>query len=374
MTLKTSHKGSAAIHTQLTTPVIVIIYRRAEMTKNLVSALRKVKPRHLFVIGDGPKAGVETDRRSVEFARSELDGINWPCRIELNLSDTNLGCTARVKSGLDWAFTHVDEAIILEDDIDATPDFFAWAERMLSLYRNREDIAMFCGHNPLIRWQETSTESCAIPSQRGDVWGWATTADKWNSVQQQALKGPLEEVADDVSRCEFEPVLAALYRGYLAQARRCPLSWDVDWTLRMALSGRRSLVSPVNLIHHLGLGADATHHLDGDSTLFGLPRPTLRMPESLALIDKKSVDRRFDQARVLLELLVRTRNPAIASRLAMASSLPIDAEFRTHLLPFVHRDQMLTVLNHLKAEGLDSSRYQYWSSALHAQPGVGDEL
>jgi hypothetical protein len=172
----------------------------------------------------------------------------------------------------------------------------------------------------------------------------------------------------DISRCGFEPVLAALYRRYLAQARSSPLSWDVDWTIKMALSGRRSLISPVNLVHHLGVGADATHHLDGDTTLFELPRPPLTLPESLVLVDESSVDRRFDRARVLVELLVRTRNPAIAHRLAAATTLPLSSDLRAHLLPFVYPEETINLLNHLQSEGLDVGRYTNWTNALRARP------
>lgn len=355
-------------HRQLKTPVIVIIYRRAEMTKNLVASLRKLRPSHVLVVADGPKVGIDTEEDLVTRARHQLDDIDWPCKIDLNFSDINLGCTPRIKSGLNWAFDLVDEAIILEDDIEATPDFFIWAEQMLSVYRNRDDIAMLCGHNPLIRWPEFMKESCAIPSQRGAVWGWATTAEKWRSVQRQSVAGHIDMVELDISRCGFEPVLAALYRRYLAQARSSPLSWDVDWTIKMALSGRRSLISPVNLVHHLGVGADATHHLDGDTTLFELPRPPLTLPESLVLVDESSVDRRFDRARVLVELLVRTRNPAIAHRLAAATTLPLSSDLRTHLLPFVYPEETINLLNHLQSEGLDVGRYTNWTNALRARP------
>jgi len=352
-------------------PVVIIVYNRPQLTRNLLTALRVVRPRHLLVVADGPKVNDERDGELVRQTRHVLDEIDWPCQVRATFSDINLGCTSRVTSGLDWAFDLVEQAVILEDDIDPAPDFFPWAERLLDLYAERDDVAMLCGHNPLIRWPEFTVGSCAVPSRRGAVWGWATTAKKWHSVRRESIEGRVANVDNDIPRCDFEPALAALYRNYLTEARTRPLSWDVDWTLRMALSGRRSLVSPANFIHHHGIGKDATHHQDGDPTLFSLPRPLLTLPESMAVIDEGANDRSFDRARVLLELLVRTRDPRMASRLSRSRVLPIDSDVRTHLLPFVHRTETLELMDHLRSEGLATSRFKYWSDALNAGADQG---
>jgi hypothetical protein len=300
----------------------------------------------------------------VDEARAAFDQIDWPCKIDQLYSDVNLGCTARIVSGLDWAFDLVDEAIILEDDIDPSPQFFTWANQMLKLYRDRDDIAMISGHNPLISWPEFISGSFAIPSRRGGIWGWATWARAWHSVKSFSVDGDLENVARDISKCEFEPALSALYKLYLADARTRPLAWDVDFTIRMAMSGRRSLISTKNYVHHLGVGPDATHHKDSDDTLFYLPRGESELPKTLLELPKDCVDLGFDRARVMLELLVRTKNPRMARLLAQRADLPIQKELRTHLLPFLFPDEIRDVLTHLENEGLAHARARYWNKAM----------
>ena len=59
----------------------------------------------------------------------------------------NLGCGARVSSGLDWVFDAVDEAIVIEDDCLPHPSFFPFAEAMLARYRDDERIGMVAGTN-----------------------------------------------------------------------------------------------------------------------------------------------------------------------------------------------------------------------------------
>lgn len=353
------------------TPVIIIIYNRPAMARQLIDAVREVRPTRILIIADGPKDTGGPDSQAVETARKELDLIDWQCEVETNMAPKNLGCTARVASGLDWAFTRVNRAIILEDDINPSPEFFGWAESALKLYEQRDDIAMVCGHNPLINWREYEPESAVVPSRRGSVSGWATTARKWQAVRQLDLKSQVARGEEGLSEIGFDPLLADLYRSYLRQASKSQLSWDVDWTLRMALSKRMSLVSPVNLIHHLGIGPLATHHKESDDTLFALPRPTLNAPRQWALISPGSADQLFDRFRVLLELLVQTRNPRVAELLSRSNSLPVGDDYRTHLLPFLHKGDSVRALNHLVEHGVDPGRIKHWMEAL--LPGTAED-
>ena len=349
------------------TPVVLVVYRRPAQTRALIDALRPVRPDHVIVVGDGPRPDDAHDADAVARTRAELDRIDWPCRIELNLADENLGCTPRIVSGLDAVFAHVDRAIVLEDDIHPHPSLFAWMGRMLDAYADRDDVAMLCGHDPLIRWPHVAPGAYAVPSRRGGVHGWATWARAWRAVRGTDVGGSLDDVDADVDALDLEPALAALLRQYLTEARTRPLSWDVDWTLRMVMSRRVALVSPVNLVHHDGVGPDATHHVDGDDTLFRLPRLDAPLPVDPADVRPLPVgieDRAFDRARVLLELLVRARDPRAALRLARHPGLPLDANQRLHLLPFVHAGETLALIEHLAAEGLDPERVGWWRGVL----------
>lgn len=349
------------------TPVVIIVYNRPTQTRALIDALRPARPPHVIVIADGPRPGDPRDDEAVARTRAELAAIDWPCRVEHDLADVNLGCNGRIRSGLDATFERVDRAIILEDDIHPHPSLFAWMGRMLDVHADRDDVAMLCGHNPLIRWAHVEPGTYAVPSRRGGIHGWATWARAWRTVQHVDVDGPIGEVDADIDARGFESSVAALYRQYLSEARTRSLSWDVDWTLRMAMSGRIALVSPVNLVHHDGVGPDATHHVDSDDTLFRLPR--LDAPVPPASTDDRAlavgaVDQQFDRASILLELLVRARDPRAALRLARHPRLPLDAAQWLHLLPFVALQETLDWLDHLATEGLDPATVQRWLRAL----------
>jgi hypothetical protein len=147
---------------------------------------------------------------------------------------------------------------------------------------------------------------------------------------------------------------------------------DIDFTLKMAMSGRFSLCSTVNFVHHLGVEADATHEIESDDTFFRLPRPKLLNRELTQLLPIDAVDSRFDRSRVLLELLMRATNPQMAQKLSKHQNLPMDTDFKLHLLPFVHAQETAAILNHLHNEGFDDEKYRYWYSAVSEKPHRGD--
>lgn len=364
----------AALPSEFSVPVIAIVYNRPRFARNLISVLRRVKPQHVLIVSDGPKLEQPGDALLVEATRRELDAIDWPCRIEHNYSERNLGCDPRIRSGLDWAFGIVDEAIILEDDIDVVPDFFHWAQRMLDTYRHRDDVAMICGHNPLICWPEGGQGTAAVMSQRGGWLGWATYARAWRSVQEWDLRRDVGSLDEDIAQHRFEPALGALFNRCLYELRvnpSCSFAVDVDFTLKMAMSGHVSVCSPVNFIHHLGVGPDATHNTDCDETLFHLPRHELELREVTPPLPRGAVDQKFDRARVLIELLVRANNPQMARKLAMFQNLPMDLDFKLHLLPFIHADDTAGILAHLHREGLDDATFHYWHDAVSDKQVLG---
>lgn len=139
------------------------------------------------------------------------------------------------------------------------------------------------------------------------------------------------------------------------------------------MSGKMAIVSPVNLVHHLGLGTEASLYKDRDDMLSLLPRATLPgtetaddllAPSILSSLPLHASDRAFDRARVLIELLVRTRDPHMARQLALRRNLPLNGTTRTHLLPFLHQAETCQWLRHLAEAGVDTDAIERWVRAL----------
>ena len=145
----------------LKTPVAFIIFKRPDTTKKVFETIRQIKPSKLFVIADGPR---EEKRETEKCAatRAIIDSIDWDCEVLKNYSDLNLGCKKRVATGLDWVFSIVEEAIILEDDCVPHPTFYRFCEKLLEKYRDDKRIMTICGTN--IKVLPCSTPRSPSPS------------------------------------------------------------------------------------------------------------------------------------------------------------------------------------------------------------------
>ena len=125
----------------LKTPVIFLIFKRPNETARVFEQIRKAQPPKLFIVADGPRN--DGEKKLTDAVRSVVEKIDWPCVVEQNYSEKNLGCRERVASGLDWAFGRLtnptDGAIILEDDCLPDQTFFAYCEEMLEKYKTDEN-------------------------------------------------------------------------------------------------------------------------------------------------------------------------------------------------------------------------------------------
>ena len=98
------------------TPVALIIFNRPQHTARVFAAIAKARPERLFLIADGPRSDRPEDVQRCAAVRDIVAHVDWPCQVERNFAERNLGCGRRPASGISWVFEQVDEANILEDD------------------------------------------------------------------------------------------------------------------------------------------------------------------------------------------------------------------------------------------------------------------
>jgi hypothetical protein len=336
-------------------PVALFLFNRADTLRRVVDVLARVQPRRVFLIADGPRPGYPSDVANCRAARAVVERLDWRCEVVRNFAETNLGCDPRIASGLDWVFDQVDEAILLEDDIVPDPSFFAWCAAMLDRYRHEPQVMHVAGRNHLGRWIEPGVSHYLL--RRGSVWGWAT----WRLAWQAGAPAPLRS-SEEIGRRDIDQGVDSLvldhFRMFQEEARSDrPGSWDTSWELRKALLGGLSVVPPVNLVRHIGFGANATHStFAGD--LRGLT-PVGTAPD-LSVANCVERDDRLDRWSLLLELMATCREPQMAWRVArVARRQPVagrfaDLRLRQQLAPFTRPAEAVAVLEHFRAAGATS--------------------
>ena len=239
--------------TCLATPVALMIFNRPELTARTFEAIAQAKPEKLFVVADGPRSPEESER--CRQARAIIERVDWPCEVLTNFADTNLGCRRRISSGLDWVFSEVEEAIILEDDCVAALSFFSFCQELLEKYRHDERVMHIGGCN---FQDEDQTPYSYYFSRYLHVWGWATWRRAWELFDVNMSSWPETRTSiadlfdDDVERDYF---VGAFELGFQGDDQ----IWDYMWSYACLAQSGLSVVPHVNLVSNIGWGVDATH-------------------------------------------------------------------------------------------------------------------
>jgi GT2 family glycosyltransferase len=130
------------------TPVVFICFNRLELIKITFSEIAKQKPKKLYIIMDGPRSSVSTDKKkTLNIKKFIKKSINWDCNVFEIYSKKNLGLKERIISGLNEVFKENKNAIVLEDDCLPHSDFFFFCQSILKKYEKNDRIKFITGNN-----------------------------------------------------------------------------------------------------------------------------------------------------------------------------------------------------------------------------------
>ena len=278
------------------TPVVLIAFNRPQTTRKVFEAIAAIRPAKLLLIADGPRASKEGEKDLCTQVRTIIKSVDWPCELLTNFSDQNLGCRERVVTGLNWVFSLVEEAIILEDDCLPHPSFFQFCQEMLKRYRGDSRIGMISG-NSFVEAGSDWPFSYYF-SRAFHIWGWATWRTAWQRYDPDITSWPeakkygmLSEFVDESRYIRhWTEVLDKMYAG------TGPNTWDFQWAYTNMANNTLSIVPTVNLVENIGFGPEATHTIDphtdprmsGDAIEFPLNHPATVFPlRSLDRRDRK---------------------------------------------------------------------------------------
>jgi hypothetical protein len=252
------------------TPVAFFIFNRPDTTRRVFAEIAKVKPSKLLVVADGPRPDRVGEAERCAQARAVIEAVDWPCEVLTDFSPTNLGCKNRMSSGLDWVFSTVEEAILLEDDCLPHPDFFPYCETLLERYRHDERIMTISGVN----FQNGR--------QRGDgsyffarychVWGWASWRRAWQHYDVAMASFPAFVEQDVLARIFPDPRMQRHWLGLFRSAYEGRVdTWDYQWVYALWSQNGLAIMPNVNLVTNIGFSDSATHTKDWLSDFAGLP-------------------------------------------------------------------------------------------------------
>jgi hypothetical protein len=249
------------------TPIAFIIFNRPDLTEIVFEAIRQAKPKKLLVIADGSRFPEEVEK-CVQ-AREVIKKVDWECEVLTNFSDVNMGCKRRVSSGLDWVFSEVEEAIILEDDCLPTPSFFKFCQTLLEKYRQDERIMMIGGVN--FQPDQYKTEYSYYFSKYIHIWGWASWRRAWKHYDVEMKTWQEYKNLDLINSVCSDPDEKKVWIDNFEQVYNGDIdTWDYQWVYTCWSQNGLSILPNFNMISNIGFRPDATHTLS-ESPYANLP-------------------------------------------------------------------------------------------------------
>lgn len=238
----------------MNTPLVLFVYNRPENVNKIISKLKDIKPKKIFVFADGPKN--EKDKLNCEKTIKNLKKIKWSTKIQIIKNKKNLGLKKNVKKGLDFVFNKCSKAIILEDDCIPNKSFFNFCEIFLDYYSNEKKIAGITGNN----FNNLSGDETYYFSKYSSIWGWATWKRVWKTVDTNILfwksfkkSKKWKNYFVDKKELEFwtkifDDVYAKKYN-----------SWAYPYLLSNFYYKRLTVVPKKNLVVNIGFNKNATN-------------------------------------------------------------------------------------------------------------------
>jgi len=294
-------------------PLLFLIFNRPDTTRQVFDAIRRAKPKKLYIAADGPRLNRPDDTKLCEEARRLATNVDWDCQIETLFREVNKGCAIAVSEAITWFFKNEPEGIILEDDCLPDNSFFRFCDELLERFRHDQRVAIISGNN--FQRYPPRDKSSYYFSLFNHIWGWASWQRAWSFYDHQMSAWPEIRNQDwlmDLLGCRKYAAYwkNAFNRTYCGEID----TWDYRWTFFCWREGMVSILPSINLVRNIGFGDTATHtrgsHESGRSSglrtmTFPLQHPAHRIVDRQA--DLYTMKTHFQQKPLPLRVASRMK-------------------------------------------------------------------
>ena len=263
------------------TPVFMTFFVRHETFRRVFDVVRQARPAILFLASDGPRSSFKGDIEMIERCRKIAENIDWECKVYRLYADSNLGLLNNTFNGLKFAFSKVDRLIFLEDDILPSLSFFPYCSELLEKYKDDFRVHMICGMNHLGIYKQPNSDY--FFSQSGSIWGFAIWKRTFEQLDQQlnflADKYALKLLKENIGNERFIPTLKTAKKEYLKfkeKGNSC-IDFELLGGITMCLNNSSLIIPKKNMIHCLGISANAAHNVNNPKKLPKITRGLFNM-------------------------------------------------------------------------------------------------
>lgn len=208
--------------------LLIVAFARAKNVSEIIEISLVAGIERIYIALDvsDENSEIQFQRELIENKTSELNEKKTGIQIRVIRRKSNVGCSANLLSGIDWAFEQEKNLIILEDDCIPSLDFFKFMSDAHT-YLLRDQGIWITGGTQIF---PAIANGKAVLSKYPITWGWGTSKSKWNEIRNALL---LEE--SNLNSFN-NPEIGCLENVYWKAGARRSYSGIVDvWDIPLAL-------------------------------------------------------------------------------------------------------------------------------------------
>ena len=235
--------------------VLIIFFVRDEVLAKTFEAVKKARPRRLFLWQDGPREGRPDDLEGINRCRKIVEDIDWECEVYTTYNEKNIGCDPSIYYAYKWAFTKVDKCIFLEDDQVPNQSYFKFCKELLDKYENDTRISHICGYNYTEITSDCDADYLFSPFGSGAWATWKRVVDEWEGdydfLNNSKEISWVKERYDKLAKVSFN----------IAQRHKSTGKefWESIVGFNCMFNSHYAIIPKKNLVSNLGLTGNSTH-------------------------------------------------------------------------------------------------------------------
>lgn len=239
-------------------PVLLFAYKRpVELVKTLdaLQANHLASQSDLYIFVDAAKR--PEDAAKVAQVHKILDAASGFRTIYRDYAESNIGCADSIIRGISQVLTKHPSAIVVEDDIVTAPNFLDFMNQCLTQYATNQRVYSAAGYTmPFSRPSHYGSDAYFIP--RHSPWGWATWADRWQSVDWAMTDYPAFE-KDKRQQKAFMQGGSDLVGMLRDQMEGRADAWDIRFCYNRFKADGLTVYPTLSKVQNVGFSHDATH-------------------------------------------------------------------------------------------------------------------
>ncbi len=245
-------------------PVCFIFFNRPDTTAVVFERIKKAAPAKLYLVSDAQRQGNDGDPAKVAACRELVEnGIDWECEVVKIYAEQNMGCKARVYTGISEVLNREEWTVILEDDVVPSDEFFPFMREMLTRYKNDPRVMMVSGTNLLRGKMDTPYCFSCFSS----IWGWGTWARAWKKYDPDVADWPEVKKSGFMKGIQGGGFAYLFLKNNIEQVyTKRKDTWDIQWDYCRHINRGLGIVPSVNLVDNIGFGRDDATHTTWDAT------------------------------------------------------------------------------------------------------------